>query len=119
MDWGNKDLRFTNTGKDNIYICCYLTDDKRVRFGIFGKLLPNGESITIEGVQTGTVDYPTEHQVSFTMAGGTSKVIQKGKKGYTATSYKIRWDANGRQISREELCKSRYNPTTEIIEYGP
>ena len=119
VDWGNKDLKFTNTSDDNIYICCYLTDDKRVRFGIFGKLLPNGESITLEGQQTGTVDYNTEMQVSFTMNSGEKKVIQAGKKGFTATSYKIRWDANGKQISREELCKSRYNPTTEIIEYGP
>jgi len=119
VDWGNKDLKFTNTGSDNIYICCYLTDDKRVRFGIFGKLLPNGESITIEGQQTGTVDYNTEMQVSFTMNSGEKKVVRAGKKGFTATSYKIRWDKNGRQISREELCKSRYNPTTEIIEYGP
>ena len=119
VDWGNKDLRFTNNTGDKIYICCYLTDDKRVRFGIFGKLLPNGESISVEGVQTGVVEYSTEHQVNFNMASGQSQVVQKGKNGYTATTYKIRWDANGNQISREELCKSRYGATKEIIEYGP
>lgn len=119
VDWSSKDLRFTNNGDDAIYICCYLTDDKRIRFGIFGKLLPNGESITIEGVQTGVVEYQTERQVNFTMASGESKVVQKGKNGYTATTYKIRWDANGKQISREELCKSRYSATREIVEYGP
>lgn len=119
VDWGNKDLRFTNNSDDNIYICCYLTEDKRVRFGIFGKLLPNGESITIEGVQTGVVEYPTEQQINFMMNSGESKVIQQGKNGYTATTYKLRWDANGKQISREELCKSRYSPTRQIVEYGP
>jgi len=119
VDWGNKDLRFTNNTQDKIYICCYLTDDKRIRFGVFGKLLPNGESITIEGVQTGVVDYETEYQVNFTMASGAQNVVQKGKNGYTATAYKIRWDANGNQISRDELCKSRYQATKQIIEYGP
>lgn len=119
VDWGNKDLKFTNNSDDRIYICCYLTNDKRVRFGIFGKLLPNGMSITVEGVKTGTVDYKTEYQMSFFMASGQKKVIQKGKKGYKATAYKIWWDANGNELKREELCKSTYQSTPEIIEYGP
>ena len=118
VDWGNKDLKFTNNTSDRIYICCYLTDDKRIRFGVFGKLLPNGETITIEGVQTGTVDYKTEYRLNLALPSGAQQVVQQGKVGYTATAYKIRWDANGNQISREELCKSRYKATDQIIEYG-
>ena len=119
VDWGNKDLRFTNNSDDRIYICCYLTDDKRVRIGVFGKLLPNGTSITVEGVKTGTSDYKTEYQMSFELASGQTKVIQEGKKGYRATAYKIWWDANGNEIRRSELCKSNYQSTPEIIAYGP
>lgn len=119
VNWSSQDLRFTNNGDDDIYICCLLDDSKRVRVGIFGKLLPNGESITVEGVTTGTVDYETVHQPSLNLMPGTSQVAQKGKVGYTAEAYKIRWDANGNQISRELLCKSRYKATKEIIEYGP
>ena len=44
---------------------------------------------------------------------------QKGKVGYKAEAYKIRWDADGNRISRELLCKSTYRSTDEIIEYGP
>ena len=119
VNWDSQDLRFTNTSSDNVYICCYLTSDKRVRFGIFGKLLPNGESITVEGVTTGRVDYQTVYQPSMTLASGETKVAQSGKQGYTAEAYKIRWDANGNQISKELLCKSTYRSTDEIIEYGP
>lgn len=119
VDWGNKDLKFTNNTDDRIYICGYLTDDKRVRFGIFGKLLPEGMSITVEGVKTGTVDYKTEYQMSFLLPSGQTKVLQQGKKGYKATAYKIWWDANGNELKREELCKSTYQATPEIIEYGP
>ena len=118
VDWGNKDLKFTNNTSERIYICCYLTDDKRIRFGVFGRLLPNGETITIEGVQTGTVDYQTEYRLNLTLPSGAQQVVQQGKAGYTATAYKIRWDANGNQIGREELCKSRYRATSQIIEYG-
>lgn len=119
VNWGSQDLRFTNNTDDNIYICGYVTDDKRVRFGIFGKLLPNGESITVEGVTTGEVPYETVMQPSMLLFSGETQVVQKGKVGYTAEAYKIRWDANGKQISRELLCKSTYRATSEIVEFGP
>ena len=70
VNWGNQDLRFTNNSSDSVYICCYLTSDKRVRFGIFGKLLPNGESITVEGVTTGKIDFETVYQANPSMASG-------------------------------------------------
>ena len=119
VDWGNKDLKFTNSTDENVYICCYLSDDKRVYFGIFGKLLPDGMSITLESKKTGDIDYETEYRVNFTMASGSSKVVQNGKKGTSAVTYKVYWDANGNEISREQLCKSNYKATKEIIEYGP
>lgn len=119
VDWGNLDLQFTNNTDDNVYICCYVTDDKRVRFGIFGKLLPNGESITVEGVTTGKVSYETVMRANTALASGQTQVVQSGKVGYRAEAYKIRWDADGNQISRELLCKSTYRATDEIIEYGP
>ena len=119
VDWSSKDLKFTNNSDDVIYICALLTDDKRVRFGIFGKLLPNGETITVEGVKTGEIDYETQYQTNFELFTGQTRELQKGKKGYTATAYKIRWDADGNEISRTELCKSRYQATPEIIEVGP
>ncbi len=119
VDWGGKDLKFTNTSDGDVYIACTVTDDKRIRFGVFGKLLPNGETITVEGVTTGDVDYKTEYQVSFELLSGQTRKLQKGKKGHTATAYKIRWDAQGNEISRDVLCKSTYQSTPEIIEYGP
>ena len=119
VDWGNKDLKFTNSTDENVYICCYLSDDKRVYFGIFGKLLPDGMSITLESKKTGDIDYETEYRVNFTMASGSSKVVQNGKKGTSAVTYKVYWDANGNELYREQLCKSNYRATKEIIEYGP
>ncbi len=119
VDWGNKDLKFTNTSDDTIYICCYLDSDKRVRIGIFGKLLENGEKITIEAETTGTISYDTVYQENTSLATGVTQVVQSGKKGYTAVAYKVRSDADGNEISRELLCKSTYRATTQIIEYGP
>ena len=118
VDWGNKDLRFTNTSSDRIYIGCYLTDEGKVRIGIFGKLIPDGVTITLESEKTQTIEYTTEYQMSFTLPSGQQSVAQKGKDGYCATTYKVWWDANGNELRRVELCKSKYSATAEIIEYG-
>lgn len=118
VNWDSQDFRFKNTSDDNVYICCYLTDDKRVRFAIFGKLLPNGETITVEAQTTGTIPYDTEYQATPLLASGQTSVIQNGREGYEAVAYKIRWDADGNQISREVLCKSRYQARNQIIQYG-
>ncbi|MBR1820894.1 MAG: VanW family protein [Clostridia bacterium] len=118
VDWGHQDFKFKNTSEDNIYICCYLTDDKRVRFGVFGKLLPNGEKITLEAVTTETIKPETEYQASAFLGPGETYVLQPGRTGYKAEAYKIRWDAAGTQLSKELLCKSVYKVKNEIIQYG-
>lgn len=119
VNWRSQDLRFTNTSSDDVYLVCVLTDDKRVRVGVFGKLLPNGETIEIDAETTGTIDYETVYQPSLSLAPGTQSVVKSGKKGYTAVAYKVRKDASGNTISRELLCKSSYKATNQVIEYGP
>ena len=118
VNWDSQDLRFTNTSGDDIYIVCALTSDKRVRIGIFGKLLSNGESITVEAVTTSTIPYETVYQVNFSYPSGAYQVTQQGKDGYTAEAYKVRWSAKGDEIGRELLCKSTYKATKQIVEYG-
>ena len=118
VDWGHQDFRFKNNSDDDVYICCYLTEDKRVRFGIFGKLLPNGEKITLEATTTEVVKAETEYQPSAFLAKGQTYLLQEGRNGYKAEAYKVRWDAAGNELSRELLCKSVYKVKNEIIQYG-
>ena len=118
VDWGHQDLKFKNTSAENVYICCYLTDDKRVRFGIFGRLLENGETITVEARTTETIKFDTQYQATPLLASGETQVIQEGRDGFVAEAYKVRWDADGNQISRELLCKSKYQSKAAIVAYG-
>ena len=118
VNWGSQDFRIKNNTDDNVYICCYLTNDKRVRFGIFGKMLENGEKITVEAVTTKTLDYDTEYQATPLLAPGQTSIIQEGRVGYEAEAYKLRWDAKDNLISKELLCKSRYPARDQIIQYG-
>ncbi|MBQ3425408.1 MAG: VanW family protein [Clostridia bacterium] len=118
VDWGHQDLRFTNTSEDDIFICCYLTEDKRVRFGLFGRLLPDGEKITLEAETTEVIKYETEYIPSPSLPAGATYVSEKGRNGYKAEAYKIRWDAQGNRISSELLCKSVYKAKNEVVQYG-
>ena len=118
VDWGHQDFKFTNTSPDDIYICCYLTDDKRVRFGIFGRLLPDGEKITLDAVTTRVTKFETEYLPDPSLAHGQMKVSQNGLDGYKAEAYKVRWYAAGNELSRELLCSSVYKSKNEIILYG-
>ncbi len=118
VNWDSQDLKFKNTTGGDVYICCLMTSDKRVRFAIFGKMLENGETITIEAVTTKTIKYDTQYEVNPLLPPGQSRVVEPGKNGYKAEAYKVRWDAAGNQISKELLCKSFYKAKDQIIQMG-
>ena len=115
VDWGRLDFKFTNNTDTEIHIAAYLNSEKRVIVGIFGKKLPDGVYITVEGVTTGTEDFQTVYEVDATLAPGTEMVKQEGRTGYTAEAYKIVWDKDGKQLSRSLLCKSQYLARDKII----
>ena len=119
VNWGGQDFKFTNNTDSEIYIGAYLTDSKRVRIGVFGKLLEDGKYITVEAVTTGTHGFSTEYQTDFTLGPGEEKVIQEGRTGYSAEAYKIVWSADGKQLSKELLCTSRYQSRNKIVAVGP
>ena len=118
VDWGNQDLKFTNTSPDDVYICCYLTEDRRVRFGIFGRLLPNGEKITLDAVTVRVNKFETQYQPDPSLGHGQTRIAEEGRDGYKAEAYKVRWDAEGNELSRELLCTSVYKSKDEIVLYG-
>ena len=93
VDWKSQDLKFTNNTGGDVYICCFVSEDKRVRFAFFGRFLPNGETITLEGKTTDTIKYETEYVPSAFLMKGETQVLSEGKNGYKAEAYKIRWDA--------------------------
>ena len=118
VNWKSQDLKFKNTSDGDVYICCMLSKDKRVRVALFGRLLENGESITVEAKTTKTIKYDTRYEANPLLAPGQSRVTEQGKNGYQAEAYKVRWDADGNQISKELLCKSVYKARDAIVQVG-
>ena len=118
VNWGSQDLRFKNNTGDKVYILCYLTEDKRVRFGIFGKRLANGETITVEAETLETIDFDTDYEPTPDLEKGKQKLVSNGKPGCKAVAYKVRWSAKGKEISRELLCKSWYKAKNAVVAVG-
>lgn len=119
VSWGSQDLRFKNNTDAPVCIVARLTDEKRVKIGIFGLVMEDGRYITVEAETTETIDFKTTYQENAFLMPGTTNVLQQGRKGYKATAYKLVWAADGTLISREVLCKSTYAKRDAIIEVGP
>lgn len=119
VSWGSQDFKFKNNTSEPVYIVAYLDSDKKVRVGVFGRAIANGEYITVEAEDTYTKKYQTTYQYNAFLLPGAQNVLQSGRNTYKATAYKLRWSASGELISKEVLCNSTYNGRDEIIEYGP
>lgn len=119
VSWGSQDLRFKNNTDAPVCIVARLTDEKRVKIGIFGLLIPDGRYITVEAETDEVIDFATTYQENPFLMPGATNVLQEGRKGYKATAYKLCWAADGTLISREVLCKSVYAKRDAIIEVGP
>ena len=119
VNWRSKDFCFTNNSDDRIYIVAYVNSSNRVKIGIYGRLLDDGQVITVEAETLQTTEYQTEYRLNEELAPGQQVVYREGREGYYAEAYKVVTDALGNEVSRKLLCKSTYNPVNEIIDVGP
>ena len=119
VSWGNQDLKFVNTSDEPVYIVAMLDSDKRVRIGVFGRMLPDGKYITIEAELTYTKEFETQYQYNAFLLPGDVQTVQEGRNTYEAVAYKLTWTAEGELIDKVTLCQSKYRGRDEIIEYGP
>lgn len=119
VSWGAQDLQFINDSDEPVYIVAYLDGDKRVRIGLFGRLIENGEYITVESKITYSKDFETQYQYNAFLLPGDVVEVQTGRNTYEAVAYKLRWTAEGELIEKETLCESSYHGRDAIIEYGP
>ncbi len=119
VNWPNQDFKFKNTSTEPVYIAATVTGKKRVVISIYGKLREDGVTIKLESKKTATIS-PGADRISYdaSLPTGQSVVVEKARKGYKATTYKVYYDANEREIGREVLCKSSYPASGAIVRVG-
>ncbi len=88
-------------------------------------LLLSGQTISVTRVVqtseivTDTIPFQTRYQPDTTLAVGEQRVMQAGRNGTTATTYRLTYE-DGQLISRVEIDRqSVQDPVVEIIRTGP
>ncbi len=119
VNWPNQDFKFKNTSLYPVYIVATLGKDKKVTFSIYGKMLDDGLTVKVISKKTGTYT-PKEDQiiVDASLAPGEKVVVEAARKGYTADTYRVYYNAKGKEIDRQRLFKSTYRSAGAVIRVG-
>jgi vancomycin resistance protein YoaR len=119
VNWPNQDFKFTNSTEYPVYIVATVTKDKRVTISLYGKRLDNGVSIKIVSKRTGVSNPGSERIIQDpSLMPGERVVVEKARKGYTAETYKVYYDANDSEIDRKRLFKSSYRSAGAVVRVG-
>ena len=119
VNWPGADFKFRNDTSYPVAIVSWY-DKPAVVFQIYGRLLDQGVSISLESEITSTIPVtalPVE-TLNETLEPGARVVIRAAHTGKKATAYKV-WQKNGEVIKREAIFTSTYRPLYAIYEYGP
>lgn len=118
VDWGSQDLTFTNTSGYPIVISAYHdSSSSTISVAIYGHKLPDGEYIRFTGDSEVNTEYQTTYVQNPELPVGERNTTREGHNGLTAHSYKVRYDANGNEISRTEYT-TYYNVINAEEEVG-
>lgn len=119
VSWGVQDLKFVNSSDEPIYIVAFVTEDKRVRVHIFGKLRTDGLTVSLVPVLQETIKPgDDEYQYTGEIPTGTTRVKSKARNGYRVNTYKAYTDADGNVVDKVFLCSSYYPARAAVIEIG-
>ena len=119
VNWPNQDFKFRNNGPYPVYIVASLGKDKKVTFSIYGKLLDDGVTIKVESKKTGTSNPgPDRYIMDASLAPGEQVVVEEARKGYTAETYRVYYNSDGKELSRRRLFRSTYRAAGAVIRVG-
>lgn len=120
VNWPNQDFKFKNDTDYPVYLTATVTSNKRVVIAVYGKKLEGGITIKIVSQKTSESN-PGADRVTYddSLLPGERVVVEQARKGYTATTYRVYYDANGTQIKKEVLCKSSYAAAGAVVRVGP
>ncbi|NLJ78527.1 MAG: hypothetical protein GX329_04120 [Tissierellia bacterium] len=114
--YGHLDLKFRNDFDYPIYIDSGVSGG-RVYFRIYGDRNARNYTIRIDSQTVETIAAKVKNISDSNLAKGKREVIQQGRNGYRANTYKsvIR---NGKTVSRDLITKSYYKPREFIYRVG-
>ena len=120
VDWPALDLKFENdTDYQIIIVTWWDSSDSSCNAEIYGKKLPDGKTIdTYAEIVNTTSAGDDEYIADTSMAVGETKVLRQSHQGITAYAYKIWYDADGNEISRDYYNSSYYGSYGKRVAVG-
>ena len=120
VDWPSLDLKFENdTDYQIIIVTWWDPDDLSCNAEIYGKKLPDGKTIDTKAEIVSTSSPgDTEYVTDKSMAVGQTSELRPAHQGVSARAYKVWYDADGEEISRDYYNSSYYNAYARRVAVG-
>lgn len=118
VNWPNLDFSFRNDRDTPIFLTAAYRD-RRCTVSVYGKLLPDGESIQLETRVIAETPPPEEPEYvqDPTLLPGTQQVTRKARTGYEVDTWRV-YLMNGTEVRRELMCTSTYKMIRERIAFN-
>lgn len=107
---GGKNFRFVNSSGGTVYLSAIVDEQAgRLTVSVFGRPLPDGESIEITSERTGTLSEPdTLKTLDESLPAGTEVIARQARQGRTSKTYMHRKAADGTLLSTSVLYEDTY-----------
>ena len=117
VTWGGANFRFTNNSGYPMAFHAYYANQK-VTVEIYGRPLPDGMTIKFVGEQNSRTAAKVEYIADSSLEVGKTETERSGHDAITASSYKIYYDKDGKEIKREKAYSSSYPMITKKVRVG-
>lgn len=118
VSWGGPEFKFTNSSDYPIALHAYYGNQK-VTVEVFGRPLPDGQTIKLIGEVTSNVSSDkVEYVADNTLAVGKTVTERSAHNAIKAVSYKVYYDAEGNEIKREQYFSSNYPMINKKVKVG-
>ena len=120
VDWPSLDLKFENDSDYQIIIVTWWDpDDLSCNAEIYGKKFADGVTIDTKAeIVSSWAPGSTEYVEDETMSVGSTSELRPAHQGVSARAYKVWYDADGNEISRDYYNSSYYNAYARRVAVG-
>lgn len=118
VNWPGLDFSFRNDRDTPIFLTASYRE-RTCSVSVYGKLLPDGESIQLETRVIGEMPPPEEPEYvqDPALPPGTQQVVRKARTGYEVDTWRVYY-SNGMETRRELMCTSTYKMIRERIAFN-
>ena len=113
---GGLDFIFKNNYDMPVYVQSYYSNGT-VTCQIYGNIkYKQNIKIKTNIDKEGTIEEIRENDP--TLSEGTQKIVERGRKSYTVSTYRVYYDVNGNEIKREKIATSYYPSKKQLVAVG-